>query len=82
MHQRRGSGRYHQLAMGRVRRRRRCAAAGVCAHGRLAVPEGLHLVVAWLPTLEKEMDVLDAHGLPFPHIRAPTNSRRRSSRGA
>ena len=58
----RGEGRYHQLAMGQgqaeeaLRLLRECARTGdwLCL-------KNLHLVVSWLPTLEKEVYALDAH---------------------
>ena len=58
----RGKGRYHQLAMGQgqaeeaLRLLRECARTGE----RLCL-KNLHLVVSWLPTLEKEVYALDAH---------------------
>ena len=57
-----GRGRYHQLAMGQgqsaeaMRLLKECAATGdwLCL-------KNLHLVVTWLPTLEKEIYVLTPH---------------------
>ena len=58
----RGSGRYHQLAMGQGQAEEAMRLLAECARtGDWLCLKNLHLVVAWLPTLEKEIYVLDAH---------------------
>ena len=52
----RGSGRYHQLAMGQGQAEEAMRLLAECARtGDWLCLKNLHLVVAWLPTLEKEI---------------------------
>ena len=58
----RGDGRYHQLAMGQGQAEEALRLLHECAKtGDWLCLKNLHLVVSWLPTLEKEIYVLDAH---------------------
>ena len=57
-----GRGRYHQLAMGQGQAEEAMRLLAECARtGDWLCLKNLHLVVAWLPTLEKEIYVLKAH---------------------
>ena len=57
-----GRGRYHQLAMGQGQADEAMRLLTECARtGDWLCLKNLHLVVAWLPTLEKEIYVLKAH---------------------
>jgi dynein heavy chain 2 len=58
----RGKGRYHQLAMGQGQAEEALRLLHECAKsGDWLCLKNLHLVVSWLPNLEKEIYVLDAH---------------------
>lgn len=58
----RGRGRYHQLAMGQGQAEEAMRLLAECARsGDWLCLKNLHLVVAWLPALEKEIYVLKAH---------------------
>ena len=58
----RGNGRYHQLAMGQGQAEEAMRLLVDCARdGDWLCLKNLHLVVAWLPTLEKEIYVLKPH---------------------
>jgi dynein heavy chain 2 len=54
-----GRGRYHQLAMGQGQAEEAMRLLAECARtGDWLCLKNLHLVVAWLPTLEKDIYVL------------------------
>ena len=57
-----GPARYHQLAMGQGQAEEAMRLLAECARtGQWLCLKNLHLVVAWLPTLEKEIYALQAH---------------------
>ena len=57
-----GEGSYHQVAMGQGQADKAIHLLHECANsGHWLCLKNLHLVTAWLPTLEKELNTLDPH---------------------